>query len=74
MSITPDAQVRLVSPNGEVTVSLDANTVDAPSQLTYTILSVAEIPALPTDFTATGKVFDLTTDKTLLKPVTITVA
>ena len=74
VSITPDAPARLVSPDGDVTVSLDANTVDAPSQLTYTALSVADIPALPTDFTATAKAFDLTTDETLLKPITITVA
>ena len=65
VSITPDAPARLVSPNGDVTVTLDANTVDAPSQLTYVPLSVAEIPALPTDFTAAGKAFDLSTDTPL---------
>ena len=52
VSITPDAPARLVSPDGDVTVSLDANTVNDPSQLTYTALSVAEITSLPTDFTA----------------------
>ena len=55
VSITPDAPARLVSPDGDVTVSLDANTVNAPSKLTYAALTVADIPALPTDFTATGR-------------------
>ena len=72
--LTPDASARLVAPDGDVTISLDANSVDVPVQLTYTPLSVAEIPALPTDFTATGKAFDLTVETNLLKLITITVA
>ena len=74
VSITPDAPARLVSPDGDVTVSLDANTVGAPSHLTYVPLSDTEIPALPTVFTTTGKAFELTTDSTLLNPITVTVA
>ena len=73
VSITPDAPARLVSPDGAVTIDLDANTVDAPSKLTYATLSPAEIPALPTNFTATSKAFDLTVETALLKPITITV-
>jgi len=72
--ITPDTPTRFVSPDGNVTIDLDANTVNAASQLTYATLSDAEIPALPTDFTGTGKAFDLTIDTPLLKPITITVA
>jgi len=72
--ITPEAPARLVSPDGNVIISLDANSVDVPSQLTYVPLSVAEIPALPPDFTATGKAFDLTLNAALLRPITITVA
>ena len=74
VSIIPEALTRLVSPNGEVTIVLDAETVDVPAQLAYVALSVSEIPALPEEFTATGKAFELTTETPLLKPITITVA
>ena len=74
VSITPDAPACLVSPNGDVTVSLDSNTVNAPSQLTFVALTVADIPALPRNFKATGKAFDLTTGSQLLQPIIITVA
>ena len=73
VSITPEALARLVSPDGEVTVDLDAETVEAPTQLSYTPLSPGEIPALPEKFTATGKAFELTTETPLLKPIKITV-
>jgi len=72
--ITADAPARLVSPDGDVTISLDANTVNAAAQLTYAALSDADIPILPANFTATGKAFDLSTESPLLKPITITVA
>lgn len=52
---------------------MDAETVDVPTQLAYVPLSVGEIPALPAKVTATGKVFELTTETPLLKPITIIV-
>ena len=64
---------RLVAPNGQVTIDLDANTVDIPTQLAYVAVSAGDIPSLPANFTATGKVFELTTEPPLLKPITITV-
>ena len=66
VSITPDAPARLVSSDG------DANTVDSPSQLTYTTLSVDEIPPLRAA-TAAGKAFDLAINAAFLKPITISV-
>jgi hypothetical protein len=36
-------------------------------------VSTGDIPALPANFTATGNVFELTTETRLLKPITITV-
>ena len=74
ISITPETPARLISPDGEVSIELNANTVGAPAQLAYSALSVAEIPALPPEFTGTGKAFELTTKTPLLKPLTITVA
>jgi hypothetical protein len=74
VSIVPETLARLVSPNGEVVIDLDAETVNVPTRLTYVPLSVSEIPALPARFTATGKAFELTTETPLLKPITVTVA
>lgn len=68
VSIVPETLARLVSPNGEVVIDLDAETVNVPTRLTYVPLSVSEIPALPARFTATGKAFELTTETPLLKP------
>lgn len=73
VSITPDAPASLVSLDGGVIIDIDANTVNAPSLLTYEPLSPAEIPALPENFSVAGKAFDLTTESPLLKPITITV-
>ena len=74
VSITPETLARLVAPNGQVTIDLDANTVDVSAQLAYVAVSTGDIPALPANFTATGNVFELTTETRLLKPITITVA
>jgi hypothetical protein len=73
VSITPETLARLVSPNGQVTIDLDANTVDVPTKLAYVPLTTGQIPALPDNFTATSNVFELTTETPLLKPITITV-
>jgi archaellin len=74
VSMTPNASARLDSPDGNVTVNIVANTVDVSSELTYTALSTAEIPVLPTNVRATGKAFNLTTTAPLLRPIIITIA
>lgn len=74
VSITPDALARLVSPDGVVAIDLEAQTVNSPSQLSYSPLSPDDIPALPANFTVTGKAFELTTKATSLKPITISVS
>jgi len=74
VSISHEAPARLISPDGEVSIDLNANTVGAPAQLAYSALSISEIPALPPGFTSIGKAFELTTKTPLLKPITVTVA
>lgn len=74
VAIKPESLARLVSPNGVVSIELDAETVHVPTQLAYVVLSAGEIPTLPAKFTATGTAFELTIDAPLLKPITITVA
>jgi len=73
VAVTPDAAVILVSPQGNVTVRLDAGTVDSPSQMTYRPLSSSEIPVLLASFKATGTAFDISADTVFLKPITIIV-
>ena len=73
VALTPDAPAELISPGGDVSVSIAPNTVDGASMLTYSALEIADIPTLPPGFTATGKAFNLSTDSPLLKPITITV-
>ena len=72
VKLTPDVPGRLESPNGSVVVNVPAESVTTASQLNYRALSFAEIPVLPASFRPT-KVFDLTSDAPLLKPITITV-
>jgi len=72
VELKPDVPGRLESPNGSVVVDVPAASVTASSQLNYQQLSLTEIPVLPASFRPT-KVFDLTTDAPLLKPITITV-
>ena len=73
VSIQNQSAVTLVSQDGSVSVDVSAGSVDAAAQLTFRQLSPADIPVLPATFQATGKVFDLTTGATLLKPISITV-
>jgi hypothetical protein len=65
-----DAPARL-SANG-VRVDIPAEAVGADTQMTYRSLSLSEIPVLPTSYRST-KAFDISSDKPLLKPITITV-
>ena len=71
ISLKPDVPSRLKSDG--VRVDIPADSVDGSSAMTYSPLSLSEIPALPASFRATDKIFDLTTDSPLLKPITITV-
>ena len=73
VTLEPGVGAELVSPNGDVPIRVDAETVDSPSRLTYRPLSSSEIPGLPASFKATGKAFDITIDAELLKPITIIV-
>jgi hypothetical protein len=70
--IAPDAPAQLVSPQGDVTIDVDVGSVRVPTQLVYQHLTMADIPALPTAFSATGTIFNLTTSAPLLQPNTIT--
>jgi hypothetical protein len=74
ISITPETPASLISPDREVSIGLNTNTVGAPAQLAYSALSIAKIPALPPEFTSTGKAFEPTTKTPLLKPINIKVA
>ncbi len=66
--LTPENPARLVVPGGEVTVDVDAGSVDAPAQLIFRPLTPAEIPELPAEFT-TSTSFDLEIDGSLIKPI-----
>ena len=72
VELTPDLPGRLQSPNGSVVVDIPAGSVTGSAQLNYRALSLAEIPVLPASYRPT-KIFDLTSDAPLLKPITITV-
>jgi len=72
LAIAPDAPAQLVSPQGDVTIDVDVGSVRVPTQLAYQHLTIADIPPLPTSFSATGTIFDLTTSAPLLRPITIT--
>ena len=74
ISITPETPASLISPDGEVSIELNANTVGAPTQLAYSTLTIDEIPDLPPEFTSTGKAFELTSKTPFLNPITIKVA
>ena len=54
VALEPETVAQLVSPQGDVTVRVDAGTVSAPSQLTYRPLSSSEIPVLPASFKGSG--------------------
>ena len=55
-----------------MTIDVDVGSVSVPTQLIYQHLSIADIPALPPSFSATGTIFDLTTSAPLLHSITIT--
>lgn len=70
----PEQPARFVADDGDVVVSVLTGSVEATTQLRYRTLSSLEIPVLPESLLATEKVFDLTINTRLLKPITITVA
>ena len=72
--ITPSEAARLFSEDGNVIVELEPQTVDTSSTLSYRSLAPSEVPDLPTNFSATGRAFDLTLDSPLMQPITVTVA
>ena len=73
ISVSPDAPARLVSPGGDVTVDVPPGSMANAAQLTYRPLALTDIPVLPSTYTATQTVFELTTDASLLKAITVTV-
>ena len=72
--VASDAPAQLASPDGGVTIDLEARTVESASQLTYQGLTPAKIPELPAGFNPAGTAFDLSIDSALSKLITITVA
>ena len=69
VAIAPDQSTLLTSSDGEVTVSVPPGSVDSPVDLTYTPLSVADIPGLPNDVINTSRVFDLSVSRSDTGPV-----
>ena len=72
VTVAPDTPAQLVSPQGDVTIDVRAGSVRVPTQLIYQHLAIADIPAFPRSFSATGTIFDLTTSAPLIQPITIT--
>ena len=72
--ITPPEAARLLSEDGNVIVDVEPRSVDTSAMLSYRSVEPPEVPALPANFSATGKAFDLTLDSPLMKPITVTVA
>ena len=57
--IEPDATANLVSPDGEVSVSVPVGSVKASGNLTYSGVTRSELPKLPDGAIAVPKAFDL---------------
>ena len=74
VSIAPETAACLVSSIGQVTIDVDAKTVDVPTTLTYLSLFPLDIPVLPANVTDTSKVFELSTETPLLKLITLTMS
>ena len=81
--LAPDAPSRLVSPQNDVTIVLDAGSVAEAVQLVFQPLSPETIPQLPPGYKALSKAFDLSVASTgeetddsyvFMKPITITVS
>jgi hypothetical protein len=82
VSLAPETASRLVSPQGDVTVDLEAGSVSEAEQLLYQPLSPEMAPQLPPGYAAGSKVFDLSiagaegdagASFAFMKPITITV-
>ena len=80
--VAPSKSARLASPAGEVLLEFPAGSVDRQTTVSYRRVSPATVTGLPTDFTLTDKVFDLSvaatearddTEFRFLQPVTVTV-
>ena len=78
----PDEPAQLVSPQGDVSVDLEAGSISTRAQLPYETVEPAAIPQLPSGYVAVPKAFDLsviggeeplTGPYSFIKPVTITV-
>ena len=72
--ITPPEAARLLSEDSNVIVDVEPQSVDTPATLSYRSVEPSGVPALPANFSATSKAFDLTLDSPLMKPITVTVA
>lgn len=73
VALTPASPARLVSPDLDVTITLEPGSVSEASDLTYQLLSSSDIPVLPPGFSPTSKAFDLSMGAPLLKPISIQV-
>ena len=83
VAVLPDIPARLVSPDEQVIVQVEAGSVDPPLVLRYESLQTEQIPQVPAGFVATEKVFDLSLTEAaqddgapleLTAPITVTVA
>ena len=72
VAVTPDTAAQLVSPQRDVIIDVEAGSVTSETQLTYLQIVIEDMPALPTEFSATGTIFDLTSTAPLLMPISIT--
>jgi len=70
--VAPDVAAQLLSPQGDVTIDIEAGTFGSTSQLTYEPFSIGDMPALAREYRSTGTIFDLTSSEPLLKAITIT--
>ncbi|MCH9010645.1 MAG: hypothetical protein IIC21_08485 [Chloroflexi bacterium] len=80
--VDPSASFRYVSPDGGVTIAIEAGSVEEAVSLTFTGLADFQLPALPDGFSGTQTAFDLSAyspkgfsllEYSFLKPITIEV-
>ena len=59
LTVEPSESLRFVSPDGGVTIEIEAGSVEETLSLTFTRLSDLQIPALPDGISGTERAFDL---------------
>ena len=59
VAVLPSEPAQLVSVEGDVTIDLEADSVDGPVELRYQAISGPAVPPLPQGYVASQKVFDI---------------